>query len=209
MLIDIAAGEWDWKDIYRLAIGFIAPRPIALASTIAPDGRRNLAPYSFYNMVCANPPVVMISSGVNRNGGEKDTLTNILATREFAVATVTAAIAEPMVRCGASLAYGESEFEFSGLTPRPARFIRPALVDESPINIECRLRDTYRIGSGPGSATVIFGNIAAIHVDESVLDARGFIDPTRLITVGRLGGQGYANAERPYDLQIPDAPQAK
>lgn len=204
MLVDVRAGEKSWADIYRLCIGFICPRPIALASTISREGKRNLAPYSFYNMVCANPPVVMISCGVNRNGGEKDTLVNVVDTREFAVATVTAPIAEPMARCGASLPWGESEFEFSGLTPTPARFIAPSLVKESPINIECKLRETYKIGSGPGSSTLIFGEILAIHVDDALLDGDQHIDASKLAAVGRLGGQAYANVERPYNLQIPD-----
>ena len=203
MLIDVAATEKSWIEIYRLCIGFINPRPIALASTISADGRTNLAPYSFYNMVAANPPVVFISAGVKRDGRGKDTYQNIKQTGEFVIATVTAPLAERMVRAAADLPYGESEFEFAPFSARPATCVRPPLVAESPINIECRLRQIVPIGDGPGAAQVIFGDIVAIHVDDAVLDADGHVDPHKLPTVGRLGGAYYANVTAPYELHIP------
>ncbi len=206
MLINVAAGKMDWRQLYRLCISFINPRPIALVSTVAPDGRRNLAPFSFYNMVCANPPVVMVSTGRHRDGSPKDTLRNVEQMHEFAIATVTTAIATPMVRTAAEFPYGESEWEFAGLTPLPATLIRPPLVKEAPINIECRLRQLLTISDQPGGATLIFGEIAAIHVADELLTTEGVVDPHKLTTVGRLGGRWYADARTPYEMEIPAPP---
>jgi flavin reductase (DIM6/NTAB) family NADH-FMN oxidoreductase RutF len=203
MYIDLQTGRKPWRDVYRLCIGFINPRPIALVSTISPAGALNLAPFSFYNMVCGNPPVILFCPTVRRTGGAKDTLANIETTREFVIATVTADIAEPMNRCAAELPHGQSEFDFSGLTPRPATLVRPLLVAESPVNIECRLRQVMHFGDGPGSGNVVFGDILAIHIDEALLDTEGFVDPHKLSTVGRLGGSWYCNVTEPYEMKIP------
>lgn len=208
MLIELASTGQSWRDIYRLCLSFINPRPIALVSSRAADGSLNLAPYSFYNMVCANPPVVMVSTGLHRDRRPKDTYSNIMATREFVVATVVPTIARPMVACAAELPSGASEFEFSGLTPRPAARVGAMCVAESPVNMECTLRDVISIGEGPGSARMILGNIVAIHVADELIGADGACDPLRLRTVGRLGGKWYADAAEPYELEIPPAPGA-
>lgn len=206
MFIDIAQTDRSWRDLYRLFISFIVPRPIALVSTIDVEGRTNLAPFSFYNMVCAKPPVVIVCPGVRRNGVPKDTWINIEATREFAIATVTAEIGPNMVRAAADLPYGESEFAFSGLTPTPARHIRPPLVHESPVNLECRLRQVVTIGGGPGSTHVVFGDVLGIHVRDELLTTDGVCDPHGLHAVGRLGGDWYANVSAPYQMRTPQAP---
>ncbi len=203
MFLDLTDSDATWREAYRLCIGFVAPRPIALVSTVSPRGVANLAPYSFYNMVCARPPIVMFSSGARRDGTLKHSLRNAEASGEFVVATATAAFASAMVSCAADLEYEHSEFDFSGLTPKPARFVRAPLVAESPVNIECRVHQITRLGDGPGSAAVVFGRIVAVHVDPGVLTEAGEIDPHRLHTVGRLGGEYYVNAEQPYVLKIP------
>ncbi len=202
-VFDLIAGDLDWRDTYHLCIGFINPRPIALVSTIAPDGRTNLAPFSFYNMVSANPPLVIFCPGLNRDGRPKDSLINVEKTHEFVVATVVPDIAMPMAATAASLPYGQSEFEFSGLTPAPARHVRAPLVKEAPVNIECRLHQIVRSGDGPGASSIVFGRIVAIHIDPALLDEHGHVDPRRLTTVGRLGGPYYADANDPYELKIP------
>lgn len=202
MFIDLSASGVDWRDVYRLCIGFINPRPIALVSTVAPDGRRNLAPFSFYNMVSARPPVVMFSAGIHRDGRPKDTYRNVVATREFVIATATASFAQQMVDCSAELPYGQSEFEFAGLTPNPAQRVRPALVAESPVNIECVLREVLTISDQPGGAHAIFGEIVALHVADGLLRDAHTIDPQRLQTVGRLGGAYYTTVTDPYELHV-------
>jgi flavin reductase (DIM6/NTAB) family NADH-FMN oxidoreductase RutF len=209
MYLDLESGRVDWRDAYKLFLGFVNPRPIALVSTLSADGRENLAPFSFYNMVSANPPVVIVCPSTKRDRGGKDTLVNIEQTREFAIATVTEAIAEPMARCAATLPYGQSEFDFSGLTPIPAAKIKPPLVRESPVNIECRLRQLVRIGDQTGGGSVVFGDVIAVHIAEWTLAADGAtIDPHKLRTVGRLGGKGYTTVTDPYELDIPEVGSA-
>lgn len=205
MFIDLSLSGQDWTYVYRLCLGFINPRPIALVSSVSADGRPNLAPFSFYNMVCARPPVVMFSTGLKRDGSVKDTFRNVEATGEFVVATATDDFRQKMVDCAALLPYGQSEFEFAGLTPAPAKRVRPPLVREAKVNIECRLRQVLSFGEGSGSARVVFGDILAIHVADELLDEQKLIDPRRLPTVGRLGGQWYCTVREPYELHIPPA----
>lgn len=193
MFIDLANTEHSWRAMHRLYLSFVQPRPIAFASTIGPDGRPNLAPFSFYNMLSANPPVVVFSPAINRHGNKKDTLRNIEATREFVIATVTEPIAERMNICSTEYDYGVSEFEESGLTPMPASCVRAFLVKESPVNIECRLRQIVPLGDGPGGGQAVFGDVLAVHVDDAVLAEGDMVcDPTKLQAVGRMGGDFYA-----------------
>lgn len=204
MFIDLSGDQPDWRRAYKLCIGFISPRPIALVSSVSPSGAPNLAPFSFYNMVCANPPTVIFAAGIRRDGRDKDTYINVEATREFVVATATPEICRAMVDCAAELPYGQSEFAFSGLTPIPARFVKAPLVKEALVNIECRLDRVVRIGDGAGGSHVVFGRILAVHAADVVTTPEGEIDPAKLITVGRMGGVNYVDAERPYAMKIPD-----
>ncbi len=203
MFVDVEARERSWIEIYKLCIGFITPRPIALVSTISASGILNLAPFSFYTMVSGNPPVVLFCPTQRRNRQPKDTLRNILETREFVIATVSAALGDKMAACAAELPFERSEFEYSGLTPTPAAKVRPPLVKESPANIECRLRQIVTTGDDVGGGNVVFGDILAIHVDPTILDAGGLVDPHKLSTVGRLGGSWYSDVAQPYERQIP------
>ncbi len=203
MFVDIASTEKTWRDIYKLCIGFINPRPIALVSTVSKTGVLNVAPYSFYNMVSGNPPVVLFCPTFRRTGGSKDTLQNIQDTNEFVIATVSAEIGKQANACAAELPPEGSEFEFSGLTPAPAKLVKASLVAESPVNMECRLRQVVTTGEGPGGGNVVFGDIMAIHVADEILDADGLVDPHKLTTVGRLGGAWYSNADEPYEMKIP------
>lgn len=202
MFVDLTS-DLAWRDAYRLAIGFINPRPIALVSSISAAGRLNLAPFSFYNMVCANPPVVMFCPSIRRDGSEKDTLRNVRETREFAIATATESFVEAMNACSAELPPDKSEFDLSGLTPIPATRIKPPLVRESPVNIECVLREIMTISDQPGGGSVIFGNIVAMHIADWVLNSRGSVDPMKLKTVGRLGGLNYVPTRDVFSLPRP------
>lgn len=205
MQIDIASGTHEWRDVYRLLLGFVNPRPIALVASLSPDGVQNLAPFSWYNLVSANPPVVMFSVGVRRDSGQKDTLANIRATGEFVVATVTEAIAPQMVRTAATLPSDESEFDFSGLTPQPATKVKPPLVRESVANLECTVRDVMTISEQPGGASVVFGDVVAVHLADWVLGEDGLIDAEKMRTIGRLGKDQYVTVRDAYSLSIPAA----
>jgi flavin reductase (DIM6/NTAB) family NADH-FMN oxidoreductase RutF len=204
MLIDVRSADFAWRAAYKLFLGFINPRPIALVSSIGPSGQLNLAPFSFYNMVSADPPVVVFSTSIRPDGGFKHTFDNIRTAGEFVIATVTADIARCAVDCAAELPREQSEFDFSGLTPQPAQVVRPPLVREAHVNIECRLRQVIDVGDSPGGGRVILGDVLIVHIDDAILTPnRDYIDPQKLPTVGRLGSAFYCNVTAPYELKIP------
>ena len=200
---EIGPDPAQWRALYPLFIGFVNPRPIALVSTIDAAGNTNLAPFSFYNMVSALPPVVVFGPGLRADGTPKDTLRNLQENGEFVIATVTEAIVSRVVACATELPHDESEFAWSGLTPVPATRVAPPLVAESPVNMECKVRQILRFGSGPGAGNAVFGDIQVVHVDEAILDAKGRVEPLKLRTVGRLGGKWYSTVLSPYELEIP------
>jgi flavin reductase (DIM6/NTAB) family NADH-FMN oxidoreductase RutF len=204
MFIDLSTGGISWREVYRLAITFVVPRPIALVSSLSPDGIRNLAPYSFFNLVSGNPPVLMVCPALTQEAGEKDTLRNIRAVKEFVVAVVTEDMARAMNECSAPLPPEKDEFLHSGLTPLPASRVRASLVKESPVNVECRLREIISMGEQPGAGQVIFGNLLAIHVEDTVLSSRdGLVDPLKLAAVGRLGRNGYCRTSGVFEMPRP------
>ncbi|MCZ6816407.1 MAG: flavin reductase family protein [Planctomycetota bacterium] len=202
MYIDLDNTEHSWRAMHRLYLSFIQPRPIAFASTVDAQGRANLAPFSFYNMMSANPPVIVFCPAINRHSRKKDTLTNIEATGEFVIATVTEPIAERMNICSTEFEHGISEFEKSGLTPTPARRVKASLVKASPVNIECRLRQVVSLGEGPAGGQAVFGDVIAVHVDDAVLSEGDMTcDPARLRAVGRMGGSLYARTDDRFSLE--------
>ncbi len=200
----IDPGDKAWQDVYRVLIDCIQPRPIGFISTVDAEGRPNLAPYSFFNMVSANPPVCFFSPGVKgRGGGQKDSHRNVLEVPEFVHNVVTEDIARRMNQTAFEYGHGESEFGPAGLTPEPSGRVRPPRVAESPVNLECRVVDIKSFGDWPGAGTVIFGEIVLIHVREGLLDDGGRISPARLRTIGRLGGSEYCTTRDTFTLHRP------
>lgn len=202
MYIDLSNTEHSFRAMHRLYLSFVQPRPIAFVSSISDEGAVNLAPFSFYNMLSANPPVVVFSPALNRHSQPKDTLRNIMATKEFVIATVTESIAERMNICSTEFPHGVSEFEKSGLTHAPARRVRPPLVKESPVNIECRLRQVISLGDGPAAGQAVLGDVLAVHVDESVIVPGDMVcDPQKLRAVARMGGSLYCRSVDTFSLE--------
>src|SRR5262249_41892164 len=163
---------------------FITPRPIAWVSSISEQGQTNLAPFSFFNGVCPNPPTILFCPTNSRHGKPKDTLVNIEATREFVVNVVPDALGARMNATSQEFPPEVSEFAACGVASSPSIKVKPPRVKESPVNIECELHDIVRIGEGPLSGHIVIGRIVMIHVDEKVLDNSGQIDPARLDTIG-------------------------
>src|SRR5271154_330187 len=137
------------RDVYRHMIACITPRPIAWVSTISPGGVPNLAPFSFFNGVGANPPAVVFSPVNRRDGSRKDTVINIEANRQFVVNVVSEPMASRMNHTSAELPYEVNEFEVCGLTPLPSVRIQPPRVKEAPVQMECELFEIVRVGHGP------------------------------------------------------------
>jgi len=185
---------------YRLMTGVIVPRPIALVSTISADGLRNLAPFSFFNGVCGEPPVVCFAPSYREP--PKDTLANIRATGEFVISTVTETIAEQMNACSGAYAPDVDEFTVSGLTPVASDVVRPARVLESPVNLECRLLQVVEVSTSPMGGSLVLGEIVRFHIDDRLVeDLR--IDQDALRAVGRMGGFDYARTRDRFRMVRP------
>jgi flavin reductase (DIM6/NTAB) family NADH-FMN oxidoreductase RutF len=191
------------RDVYRHMIACITPRPIAWVSTISARGITNLAPFSFFNGVGATPPTVVFSPVNRRDGSRKDTVLNVEATREFVVNIVSEPLAQKMNACSAEFPHETSEFERCGLTAIPSRRVRPPRVKESHVHLECVLWDIIRIGDGPLAANLVIGRIVLIEVNDAVLDERGEIDPSKLDTIGRMGGSLYARTRDRFAMERP------
>lgn len=194
----------DWRVAYARLTEIIQPRPIALASTLDPEGGPNLAPFSFYNLISCNPPLLAFCPQISgRSGEKKDTLKNIEKHPEFVIATVTESIAQQVNQASAPYEYGVNEFEQVGLTPVKAELVNAYCVKESPVNIECRLLEIRSYGSEGGAGHLIVGEIRLIHIDEAVLNA-GKIDPELLQAVGRMGGEDWCTTRDRFDYPRPD-----
>lgn len=191
------------QDIYKLMVGAIVPRPIAFVSSIDEGGILNLAPFSYFSAVCSKPPTVLFCPAVRTSsGGKKDTLKNILATQEFVINIVSEEIAAQMNQTAAEVGPEVDEFALSGLTPLASVSVRPPRVAESPVQMECRLREVITISDQPGGASIVIGNVLRFHVREDfVEDFR--IDPGKLRAVGRMGGPAYCRTQDRFDLERP------
>lgn len=202
MLLDFS--QLRPRDAYSWMISTILPRPIAWVSTISAAGKTNLAPFSFFQGVTANPPTLMFVPVNNREGLKKDTVRNIEQVPEFVVNLVSFALGEQMNNTAALLPYGESEFEAFGITATPSDRIRPPRVADVPVAFECTLERIVHIGEGPLAANVVFGRIHLAHVSDAVLNTAGHADSAKLDLIGRMGGESYTRTTERFDLKRPD-----
>jgi flavin reductase (DIM6/NTAB) family NADH-FMN oxidoreductase RutF len=193
----------DRRELHHLLTRGVAPRPIAFVSTLAADGRGNLAPFSFFNLGGFNPPSLVFSVLADRHGREKDTLRNIRETEEFVICAVTRGMAERMAMASTDAPRGIDEFELAGFARADSVIVRPPRVAESPIALECRLHAILPHGDGPLAAHYVIGEIILMLADESMLDASGLPDPARLDLVGRMGGSHYIHARGDLLFEIP------
>jgi flavin reductase (DIM6/NTAB) family NADH-FMN oxidoreductase RutF len=201
VLIDVAKA--NFLDVYHLLVGIVSPRPIAWVTTIDLEGRVNLAPFSFFNAFGANPPVVVFSPTLRRDGTKKDTLRNVEATGEFVLNAAVESLAEKMNLCSKELPYGQSEMELAGLTVLSSVKVKPPRVAETPVTMECKLIQIVPIGKGPIAGNLVIGEILVIHIDETVLDPNSRIDPRKLKTIARLGGDFYCRTSDLFEMKRP------
>jgi flavin reductase (DIM6/NTAB) family NADH-FMN oxidoreductase RutF len=171
---------------------------------VSPEGRTNLAPFSFFQGVTANPPTLMFVPVNNREGQKKDTVRNIELVPEFVVNLVPHRLAEAMNSTASLLPYGESEFERFGIESARSGKVRPLRVAAAPVAYECTLHQIVHIGTGPLAANVVFGRIVAAHVRDDVLGDDGYPDPRKLDLVGRLGREDYSTTRETFSLKRPD-----
>lgn len=182
----------DQKAIYKLLTGAVIPRPIGWISTISEDGLPNLAPFSFFNVVGDDPPHIMFSTA-HSNEHKKDTLNNVLETKQFVVNMVTEEIVEQMNITGQNVPHDVNEFELADLTPIASVKVKPPRVKESPISFECELVHHYSLENHKfGGATIVIGRIVMFHFDDSVLLEDHKINLETYKPVSRLAGANYA-----------------
>jgi len=171
---------------YRLVASTVVPRPIALVTTLGPAGV-NAAPFSFFNMVGVDPPMLMISVAP-RHGAMKDTVANIEARGEFVVNIVSRAVAEKMNACAASLPAEQSEIAAAGLEIAPSLKVKPPRLAECPAQFECKVLQILKLGRKPN--TMIVGEVVHFHYRDGLVDDAFNVDAAQLDAVGRISGRG-------------------
>lgn len=193
---------------YKLLIGCIVPRPIAFVSTRSPDGRLNLAPFSFFCGVGSNPMTLLFCPANKPDGTEKDSLRNAKpaaegGTGEFVVNVATAAYARKVAGAAEGLEYGESEFSLVGLTPAPSRVVAAPRVAESPVAFECRTLSVVRTNPGVGlGGNIVIGEVVHAYVRDDLINARLHTDPAKLDAIGRLGGLSYCYTRDRFEMPM-------
>ena len=174
------------RDVYRFLISAVVPRPIAFVSTVSAAGRTNLAPFSYFNAISSEPPLVTIAIS-DRGDDPKDTLRNIRETNEFVVNVVSEPLLDAMVHTAGEWPRSTSEFGASGLTPAASERVRPPYVAESPLQLECVLHREIPLGN----SILVVGEVILGRVRDDVM-VDGRVDPAKLAPIGRLGGELYA-----------------
>ena len=174
------------REAYRLMISCIIPRPIAFVTTLSRDGVSNLAPFSFFNGVSSDPPVISIAVATKRDGSKKDTWRNIEETGEFVVNVVVPELMDAVIIGARELPHNVSELELSGLKTAPSAVVKPPRLADSPINLECRLLQIVEVEE----TGLILGRVVMVHAKDEILDG-GRVDPRRLTFVGRMGDDLY------------------
>ena len=173
---------------YKLLISVVVPRPIALTTTVDDGGQVNAAPFSFFNVMGYDPPLVMLAPGNRPDGTPKDTAQNIRATREFVVHIIDEALAEAMNVTATTFPPGTNELEMAGLTTQPSVRVAPPRIAEAPVALECREVTTLMIGN----ARIVIGEVLHLHLRDDLLDRERLrVHTDRLGAVGRMHGGGW------------------
>ncbi|MFC2094211.1 flavin reductase family protein [Bacteroidota bacterium] len=194
-------------EFHKLLLGGVGPRPIALVSTLSPDGKNNLSPYSFFNAFGVNPPMIAFSPARRgKDASLKDTYNNLVATNECVVQSVTYSMVEQISLASTEYSVEVDEFVKSGLTPVDSDIVNPKRVKESPFQMECKLIEMKSYGESSGSANMAICEVLKIHVAEDIF-TNGIIDPQKIDLVGRMSGNFYcrANGEAIFEVEKPIA----
>ncbi|TBF83649.1 flavin reductase family protein [Rhizobium leguminosarum] len=200
------AVSFDFKQLtererYKLMIGTVIPRPIALVTTVDENGRINAAPFSFFNCLSADPPILAIGVENNADMSFKDTGHNIRMTEVFTVNIVSFAIAEAMHVCGAKYPRGVDELKEAGLTAMPGEKVASSFIAEAPAAFECRRHVTLELGR---SRQIVMGEIVYAHYRDGVVDPeRLHVDPAAVDAIARLGGDTCATIRDRFEMLTP------
>lgn len=200
--MDLDPKDLKPRERYGLLIGAILPRPIAWVSTVSPQGAANLAPFSFFTGITAEPMSVCFAPANTREGRAKDTLVNIRANGQFVLNLATESNVEKMNHTSADYPYGTSEFEKAGLTPVPSLKVKPPRVKESPLHMECELIQVVTVSEGSLGGNLVIGRVVLFHAEDSVWNG-GRLRHQDLKAVGRMEGAWYARTSDAFELSRP------
>ena len=194
--------EKEYADrAYPILSNLVTPRPIALVTTLSKDGKINAAPFSFFNVLGANPPLVAFTPGDREDGTPKDTARNVRSTHEFVVNLVDEAIAEGMNQCAAGIPYGENELIRAGLTAAPSTVVKPPRIAEAPASLECVEWGTLQIGGN----RVVLGIVKRIHIRDEFFDTtKRRVLGEKLFLIGRMASPNwYCKTRDRFELVRP------
>lgn len=196
---DVSMGK-----LHNYLLGSVGPRPIAFASTIDKDGNKNLSPFSFFNVFSANPPIAIFSPAKSgRTNTQKDTYNNIKETMEVVINVVNFDIVQQMSLSSTAYESHVDEFVKSGLTPIASELVKPFRVKESPVQIECIVREVVELGDEGGSGNLVISEIKLLHINDDILNEEGTIDQRKIDLVGRMGGDYYVRANGEALFEVP------
>lgn len=192
--MEIRPDTLPWQDAYKLLIGSVLPRPIAFVSTKNTEGVANVAPFSFFTAICADPMLVCFAPMIRgTDGDKKDTLKNIESTKEFIINIVSEEICEQVNQAATDFAYGIDEFEMVGLTKIDGTTVNVPRVKESLVGLECELFELLHFGENKGAGSLVIGKVVNVHVNDDLYE-NGKINTEKLNPVGRLAGHSYTKA---------------
>jgi flavin reductase (DIM6/NTAB) family NADH-FMN oxidoreductase RutF len=205
----VSPSDLSHSDLYDMILNSVAPRPIAWVSTISALGDLNLAPFSFFNAVCVDPPLLAFAPGHRRpkhaesvHDEAKDTLRNVRETKEFVVNIVTYDLAEAMNLTSGEYDSSVNEFEVAKVTPEPSKIVRPPRIRESPVSYECKLHQILDFSSRPTGSSLVIGQVVSIHIDDAHLKD-GKLDRNSLDLIGRMGGIQYTRTTQRFEMVRP------
>ena len=200
----IDPAELETKEVHKILLSSIAPRPIAFASTIDAKGSVNLSPFSYFNVFSSNPPILIFSPSRRvRDNTTKHTLENAKETKEVVINIVNHSIVEQMSKSSREYDKGVNEFLETGLTQVPSLKVQPPRVLESPISFECKVDNIVSLGDSGGAGQLIIAKVVQIHINKGYLDSEGGIDSEKLDLVARMGGDWYTRVNKDSMFKIP------
>ena len=194
-MLHIIPGEISKQQLHQYLLGSVAPRPIAFASTVDQQGNPNLSPFSFFNAFGYNPTTLIFSPSLRgRDGSSKHTFENAKVVPEVVINVITYEMVNQASLASTEYPEGVDEFIKAGFTKLPSEMVRPFRVKESPVQMECRIRDIIETGSGGGAANLLICEVILMHINEDVLGDDGMIDQQKIRLVGRLSKNYYVKA---------------
>ena len=194
-MLSIDPKEISTPKLHQYLLGAVGPRPIAFASTVDAQGRPNLSPFSFFNVFSANPPILIFSPARRgRDNTVKHTYNNAKATMEVVINVVNYEMVHQVSLSSTEYEEGVNEFEKAGFSMLPSEVVKPFRVAESPVQFECKINEIVELGDQGGAGNLVICEVLKIHVQEDILDEKGYIDQHKIDLVARMGGNWYTRA---------------